>query len=145
MNTLHRAVYSPCYNSGMGGKNQSHRAWRVLVFVALLVSVGCGGGPYWSKVCNPDDDGCSTATVGGTLSGLSSGEWVNLMNDGFDNLILTNNGAFTFPTRLTNSSNYDVTVKSASPGITCTVQNATGLVGFNGITNVVVSCAASAP
>lgn len=123
----------------------NHRcgALGFLVCIALLLLAGCGGGA--STVCDPFDDACSTATVGGTLSGLSSEEWVELVNDRFDDLVLTKNGPFTFPTRLTNTSNYDVTVKLASPGITCTVQNATGLVGFNGITNVVVSCAPTTP
>jgi hypothetical protein len=126
-------------------KDPFHFASELLLCGIVLVLVGCGGGPFWSKVCNPSDDGCSIATVGGTLSGLSSGEWVQLVNDGFDNLTVTKNGAFTFPTQLTNTSNYDVVVKSESPGVTCAVDNGNGLVGFNGVTSVLVSCASSGP
>jgi large repetitive protein len=46
----------------------------------------------------------SAFTVGGTLTGLPAGDTVTLQDNGSDNLTLSNNGTFTFPTALPNPS-----------------------------------------
>lgn len=80
-----------------------------------------------------------TYTVGGTVSGLSTGSLV-LQNNGGDNLTLTSNGAFTFATGLTNSTAYSVTVLTQPTGLRCTLSNASGTISSANVTSVSVSC-----
>lgn len=85
---------------------------------------------------NKDDDKYS---VGGTVEGLS-GSGLVLQNNGGDDLSITDNGAFTFSTKMEDSSDYDVTIKSYPEGQTCGVENGTGTVAGADVTNVQVSC-----
>ncbi len=55
-------------------------------------------------------------TVGGTLTGLPAGDTVTLQDNGSDNLTLSTNGTFTFPTALPDGHAYSVTVSGTSGG-----------------------------
>ncbi|WP_028387723.1 DUF1566 domain-containing protein [Legionella fairfieldensis] len=79
-------------------------------------------------------------TVGGTLSGLSSGTVV-LQNNGADNLSLSSDGAFTFTSTVAQGAPYNVTVLTQPPSQTCTVTNGSGTMGAGNVTNVAVNCA----
>jgi hypothetical protein len=82
----------------------------------------------------------STPALGGVVIGLSSGVTVQVLN-GADNLPVTANGPFTFPTNLMSGATYSVSVGAPQPtGQTCAVQNAAGTAGSANITNVVVYC-----
>jgi len=81
-----------------------------------------------------------TFTIGGTLSGLSAGKSVTLLDNGGDSLKLTANGAFTFHTPLPSGAAYNVTVGTQPSGETCTVMNGSGTVGNSNVTNVGVAC-----
>ena len=59
-------------------------------------------------------------TVGGTLTGLPAGDTVTLQDNGSDNLTLSTNGTFTFPTALPNGQAYSVTVSGTSGGTEAT-------------------------
>jgi|tagenome__1003787_1003787.scaffolds.fasta_scaffold20968785_1 hypothetical protein len=83
----------------------------------------------------------TTFTIGGTLSGLTSGTVV-LQDNNTDNLSLSADGTFTFPTALSAGSPYSVTVLTQPAGQTCTVTNGTGTATAN-VTNVQVTCAAA--
>ena len=54
--------------------------------------------------------------MGGTLTGLPAGDTVTLQDNGGDNLTLSTNGTFTFPTALPNGQSYSVTVSGTSGG-----------------------------
>jgi hypothetical protein len=84
-----------------------------------------------------------TYTVGGTLSGLSSGTVV-LQDNGGDNLSVTANGSFTFATPVASGAPYSVTVQSSPSGQSCSVANGSGTVGSANVTSVAVTCATSA-
>ena len=88
---------------------------------------------------------CSTTTftIGGTLSGLTSGT-VTLQDNGTDNLSLSKNGTFTFATPVASGSGYNVTVKTQPSGQFCTLANNAGVATAN-VTNVQVTCAATNP
>ncbi|HEY1552242.1 MAG TPA: hypothetical protein VGG28_30655 [Kofleriaceae bacterium] len=83
-------------------------------------------------------------TVGGTLSGLATGEQVVLEDNGGDDLTLGSNGSFTFATSVLSGSGYDVTVET-DPGSpiaeSCGVASGSGSVGSGPVTSVDVSCA----
>ncbi|HMN78129.1 MAG TPA: hypothetical protein PKC97_18905 [Burkholderiaceae bacterium] len=72
--------------------------------------------------------GGSDALIGGTLSGLGDGLSVVLQNNNTDNLSLTMNGNFTFPTGIANGTTYSVTVLTQPTGQTCNVSNGAGTV-----------------
>jgi hypothetical protein len=84
--------------------------------------------------------GATSYTVGGTVSGLSG--TVVLQDNGGDNLSVSANGSFTFPTPVASGGGYNVTVQSSPSGQSCTVANGSGTVAAANITNVAVSCTA---
>ncbi len=82
---------------------------------------------------------CDTSyTVGGTVSGLASGSSFELQNNLGDNLIISSNGNFTFSSALKDLTSYSVTNLSnpTMPDQNCTIENATGNLASNNITNV---------
>ena len=82
----------------------------------------------------------SSPSVGGVVIGLTGGVSVHVVN-GVDNVPLSANGPFTFPTTVANGATYSVSVAAPQPtGQTCAVQNAAGTAGSANITNVVVYC-----
>jgi 6-phosphogluconolactonase (cycloisomerase 2 family) len=88
-------------------------------------------------------------TIGGTVNGLTTGSgplsttYLVLQDNGGDNLTITQNGAFTFPTALTSnattSATYNVTVSTQPSNQICSVTNGSGTATGN-VTSVVVSC-----
>jgi hypothetical protein len=84
---------------------------------------------------------CSTTTytIGGTLSGLTSGKVV-LEDNGGDNLSLSANGTFNFATALAAGSNYAVTVSTQPSGQFCAIANDTGIANAD-VTDIQVTCA----
>jgi hypothetical protein len=86
-------------------------------------------------------------SIGGTLSGLAAGDSITLRDNGGDDLILSANGGFAFPTQVASGQPYAVTIVAnpVSPiSQTCTVTNGAGLVAGSAITNVQVTCTTNA-
>lgn len=81
-----------------------------------------------------------TFTVGGTVSGLA-GTGLVLQDNSGDNLPITKNGSFTFPTAIPSGSSFSVTAFSqpVSPTQTCAVTGGGGTASAN-ITGVLVNC-----
>jgi len=82
-------------------------------------------------------------TVGGTVSGLASGESVVLENNGGDPQTISQGGPFVFSVSASNGS-YSITVATPPPGQTCTVAGGSGIVGSANVANIVVTCSAEA-
>ncbi|WP_131783575.1 hypothetical protein [Legionella gresilensis] len=78
-------------------------------------------------------------TVGGNVSGLTG--TVVLQNNGTDNLTLTSDGSFTFPTPVAQGATYQVTILTQPASQNCTVSNGSGIMGGANVTNVAVNCA----
>jgi hypothetical protein len=95
---------------------------------------GCGGGQ---------------ATVGGHVTGLTSGLSVVLQNNGKDELTVTGSSAssvpFTFVSEVAASNAYSVSVFSQPPGSNCVVSNGSGSISATAldVTNVAVTCTVS--
>ena len=105
------------------------RALTLRALTGLLSTLAaCGGG--------------NTASLGGTLSGLNTGNSVVLQNRLSDALTLTSNGAFTFSNKLDALEAYDVTVSTQPSGQSCTVTNGSGKVNLYGasVKGVTVTC-----
>jgi hypothetical protein len=84
---------------------------------------------------------CATNTysVGGTVAG-ASGPLV-LQNNAGDDLPVSANGSFSFPTKIANGGSYAVTVKTEPDNQTCTVTKDTGTINNANVTDVAVTCA----
>jgi hypothetical protein len=100
---------------------------------ALVCLVACGGG-------GGGGSGPQPFTVGGTVSGLASGDSVVLVDNGGDSTTVTSNTTFTFPVALVPGLQYAVTVGTQPVGQTCTVAAGSGVMGYANITNVAVVC-----
>ena len=110
---------------------------RLLSVVFAVVLVSCGGGSGSGN--NPP------YTVGGTISGLASGNSVELdllvagTHAAFDNV--DKDGLFRFAERLGTNDVYEVRVSTQPSGQTCTVENGAGTINISNVSNIVVTCA----
>jgi hypothetical protein len=88
--------------------------------------------------CNP----AIPYTIGGTISGLETGDSVVLQDNLTDNLTVSANGAFTFMTSILQGRTYSVSVftNPSTPPEYCSVTFATGTVTSSDVTSVVVTC-----
>jgi 6-phosphogluconolactonase (cycloisomerase 2 family) len=107
--------------------------------VIALALAGCGGGgSSGSGSSSPPPP--AQYTIGGTVTGLT-GTGLVLQDNGGDNLSVTQNGSFTFATKVNSGAAYSVTVMTQPSGQTCTVSNGSGTASAN-VTNVAVACTA---
>ncbi len=83
----------------------------------------------------------NTHTVGGSISGLATGNTITLQNNGGDDQINLGNGPFVFSAQ-DDGSTYAVTVlnQPTAPNQTCTVSSGSGVLIGNNVTNVSVTC-----
>jgi len=112
-------------------KAMSHRFVTLSSLLLTLGVAACLGG---------------SAKVGGTLSGLPSGNSVTLQNNGADNLTLNQNGSFQFDGMIDGAKAYSVTVLTQPASATCSVANGSGNIDSAGrdVTNVAVTCVSTA-
>jgi len=104
--------------------------------------VGNGSGTVTGNVTNLSV-ACSLDpyTIGGTLSGIPSGDSVTLLDNGGDQLVVPGNGTFTFATHIAVGGSYSVTFTDGSTSaLGCTITNGSGSNLQASITNVSVSC-----
>jgi hypothetical protein len=88
----------------------------------------------------------ATYTIGGSVSGLTSGTSVTLLDNGGDSVTVTYPAtSFTFPTALDSGASYAVTVGTQPTGENCTVTSGSGQVATSNIANVSVTCGSSGP
>ena len=94
--------------------------------VACLIAA-CGGG---------------TASIGGTVTGLTPGTSLTLQDNNGSNVTVSADQGFSFPAGLASGASYDVSVLTQPLGQTCTVGNGIGQIDVNGddVTNVTVTC-----
>ena len=80
-------------------------------------------------------------TIGGSVTGLE-GSGLVLRNNGDDDEPIAADGEFTFDTPLTPGTFYNVTVSTqpTNPAQTCSVENGSGTVPTEAVTNVAVTC-----
>ena len=78
-------------------------------------------------------------SIGGTVSGLNGS--VVLLNNGRDELTVSEDGAFEFSDDMGKNQEYAVTVLFHPKGSSCVISNDTGTVTDHDITNVAINCA----
>jgi len=86
---------------------------------------------------------CATGAFAlrGTVTGLA-GTGLVLQNNGGDDLAVTADGEFSFPSPIASGAPYNVTVltQPSGPSQSCTVANGSGTIGAADVTNVAVTC-----
>ena len=75
-----------------------------------------------------------------TVSGLQTGQSVNILDNSGDGIVATTNGVFTFATSVATGANYNVTVATQPSAQTCNVLNGMGTVGSAAVSNVQLNC-----
>jgi len=119
---------------------------RWIVLVALLglslgiVLAGCGGSSGPALTSQTTGQGGTAYTIGGQVNGLISGKTLTLQNNGGDDLVITQNGVFSFATSLSDGDTYNVTISAQPSGGNCTVTNGTGTVSTVDVTTVTIVC-----
>lgn len=80
-------------------------------------------------------------TVGGAVSGLL-GDGLVLQNNDDDDLIIDEDGPFTFATRMITGDSYEITVATqpTNPSQTCMVKDGSGIIADDDVADVVVEC-----
>lgn len=106
--------------------------------------VSNGTGTFASASINTIQVACTplTPSVGGTLSGLSSGQQVVLTNNGADRLVLNADGAFQFPAPIAFSGSYSVAIASQPERQVCSIAEASAAQVVSNIQSVRVTCGA---
>ncbi len=144
-----------CHTTSSGGSRNSYgTAWAAAGYSFSAIESADSDGDGYTNIQEitagtfPGDLSShpipATYTIGGSLSGLSSGSVV-LQNNGGGNLTLSANGAFAFATKLASGTAYNVTVLTQPAGQSCSVTNGTGTVGSANVTNVAVACTLLTP
>jgi large repetitive protein len=121
------------------------RNFYVLCCLSALAACSNGRGSVDSDPAPPSGGAQGGFTVGGTIAGLD-GDGLVLQLNGSNDLAVSNNGTFTFPTQLADAAAYAVTVLTppSGPSQTCTVGSGTGTIAAANVTNVAITCATGA-
>jgi hypothetical protein len=108
-----------------------------------LCTVSGGSGTTNGNVTDVAVSCQPTYTIGGTVSGLSSGVLVLEDNGGDEVAVPASATSFTFDTGLIAGSSYNVAIAAEPTALTCTVTGGSGTTGSANVSNVAISCAAS--
>jgi len=114
-------------------KNQNYKIKSLTLMVAALAFI--------NTACDPKNEVKDLAynSVGGHVSGMNGGTLI-LSNNGGEQVDITSDGEFTFPTELGATNRYQVEVARQPDGQTCSVANASGVMSVVEITDVTVVC-----
>jgi hypothetical protein len=109
--------------------------------VPVLLLAACGSGGASNSGNPPPPPPPAKYTVGGMVTGLK-GSGLVLQDNGGDNLQVTANGAFTFPTALANGTGYSVAAfaQPTNPSQSCVVSTGSGTLNGANVSNVAVTC-----
>ncbi len=94
--------------------NLANPVWIPVSTSPLTSGTNYFSDPQWTNYPERFYRAARAFTVGGTLTGLPAGDTVTLQDNGADNLTLSTNGTFTFPTALPDGQSYSVTVSRTS-------------------------------
>lgn len=89
--------------------------------------------------------GSTAFAVGGAVTGLT-GSGLVLRNNGAEDLPISSDGEFIFPTAVATGASYSVVVaqQPSNPSQTCSVEDGSGVMRFSDVTSVQVICSTSA-
>jgi len=107
-----------------------------------LMTYGFASARSWSGGDATATNPATQYSVGGTVSGLSSGSLV-LQDNAGERLTVNSDGPFAFQTPLPDGASYRVTISSSPTGQTCTAAGADGTIASASVTDIVVTCTSS--
>ena len=81
----------------------------------------------------------NTVTIGGNVSGLGAGKVVVLQNNGADDLTVSANGGFTFPTNVAANAAHAVSVLTQPAGQNCVLTQASGTASAS-VSSIELTC-----
>ena len=120
----------------------------IQILSVVLLCTGCGGGGVDADSGNfslnssaNSNSANSLGIVSGTVTGLTTGQQVTLLNNGGDSqtIATTGDGSFSFPTQPPGSA-FNVTVETQPISQVCSVSNGTGQTTATNIPKVIVTC-----
>lgn len=111
----------------------------VLTFQLTVIDNNGASGADTVEITVTAEGGGGTYSIGGTVSGLTTGI-LQLQNNGQDTITLSGNGEFVFPSVIPSGSTFNVSVLSQPNSMDCVVENGSGSSGGEDITNVSVTC-----
>ncbi len=94
---------------------------------------------YSLLLFNKHSGSSGSYTLGGIVFGLTGS--LEIDKNGADNLIITDNGPFTFPALIEENTSYSVSMVKAPAGYNCTITNGTGIMPENDANNISIVCA----
>ena len=107
-------------------------------------TIGSGNGTIAGANVTTISVTCATGAFAlrGTVTGLA-GTGLVLQNNGGDDLAISADGEFSFPSPIASGAPYNVTVltQPSGPSQSCTVANGSGTIGAADVTDVAVTCA----
>jgi hypothetical protein len=129
---------------------------KLLVLIACVLLTACGAGnscighngcgdsaASTTTTTTTSSTSATTYTIGGTITGLTSGSLILQNNSGDALTISANSSTFVFATGLASGVTYSVTVGTQPTGFTCSVASGSGTVVSSIVTSVVVTCVAN--
>lgn len=131
---------------------QEIRSWKLRslheplikgIAVGLVLGIAsCGGGSTPTSISSPSPAPTPTSTfnIGGTVSGLAVGKSVALRNNGGDDVTITADGPFKFPSKQGDSSSYDASIHTPPAGEVCASTYGGDIVRSEDVTNINVFC-----
>ena len=108
------------------------------VNASCLVTNGSGTSTN-TNVTNVTVNCVPNVTLGGSISGLATGNIIILQNNS-DSIASATNGLFVFAKTVPIGANYNVEVVTTPSSQNCTISNGAGTVGSSNITNVQITC-----
>ncbi len=124
----------------------SVRAIRAGCAVLLICTLyACGGGGSSAPTAPPTVTASALYTISGAVTGLDAGATVGLSNNGADQISVSGNGGFTFPTKMSSGFGYSVVVSAQPSRQICNVSNGSGVVGSTSVSNIAVTCSDNLP
>jgi len=118
-------------------------ARATLLLTSALALAACGDGDSDA----PDTGSSSPAPappithhIGGSTSGLASGNSVTLDAGSGNALVISANGTFVFSAALAEGTTYSIAITQQAQGQQCTLNNGSGVVGTGDVTDIGLAC-----
>ncbi len=110
-----------------------------------LCAIANGSGTVGTQDITDVQISCAAASyhVGGSVTGLPAGQSVTLSNNLTENVTVSTNSSFQFPTAIPSGQAFSVT--RAAGDASCVVFGGTGTIGNADVTTVVVNCSTTGP
>jgi len=112
-----------------------------LLLAALTACGGGGGGSSSTSGSSSQPVTPATYSVGGTVTGLQSGEQITIENNAANPTVISANAAFTFSAPISSGGTYAISISQQPVTQTCTVTNGSMTNVTANVSNIAINCA----